>query len=59
MKPRGANQPTNLGQKVHSQNADLDDQLFAAMQQWDDNGDNTLGFIEEDDCLMEGGGTPQ
>ena len=71
MKPRGALQPTNFGTKQSktpssqgisgSSGADLDNELFAAMQQWDDD-NGALGFVEEagyDDCVMEGGADPE
>lgn len=69
MKPRGALQPTNFGTKqsktpssqgISGGSADLDNELFAAMQQWDDD-NGALGFVEEgfEDCVMEGGATPE
>ena len=72
MKPRGALQPTNFGTKQSktpssqgingsSGAADLDNELFAAMRQWDDD-IGALGFVEEggyDDCVMEGGADPE
>jgi len=72
MKPRGALQPTNFGTKQSktpssqgingsSGAADLDNELFAAMQQWDDD-NGVLGFVEEagyEDCVMEGGADPE
>ena len=78
MKPRGVLQPTNLGTKNPQQqqpgtsksssthgSGDLDNELVAAMQQWDEEGDQLCGrmMLGEDgedygDCVMEGGATP-
>ncbi len=52
----------NESSKHNSSAADIDNELFEAMQEWDQDDQNPLGFYEEDEeygnALIEGGGTP-